>query len=153
VSKSDRQTEGQLSERPLAELIREVIDADLSGAIRLSHGPAKVVVYFEKGQVHFATSNVRAHRLRRVLKRTTTVALDSFPSLMSDEEFVALVRGELRAEPPTLVRIHSQCLTGDVFGSVKCDCGPQLQAAMRLIADEGCGVIVYQQQEGRGIGS
>jgi GTP cyclohydrolase II len=75
-----------------------------------------------------------------------------YRSLTSDEEFVALVRGELRAEHPTLVRIHSQCLTGDVFGSVKCDCGRQLHAAMRLIADEGCGVIVYQQQEGRGIG-
>jgi 3,4-dihydroxy 2-butanone 4-phosphate synthase/GTP cyclohydrolase II len=75
-----------------------------------------------------------------------------YRSLTSDEEFVALVRGELRADRLTLVRIHSQCLTGDVFGSVKCDCGQQLQAAMRLIADEGCGVIVYQQQEGRGIG-
>jgi 3,4-dihydroxy 2-butanone 4-phosphate synthase/GTP cyclohydrolase II len=75
-----------------------------------------------------------------------------YRSLTSDEEFVALVRGELRAERPTLVRIHSQCLTGDVFGSVKCDCGRQLRAAMRLIAGEGSGVIVYQQQEGRGIG-
>jgi len=75
-----------------------------------------------------------------------------YRSLTSDEEFVALVRGELRADRPTLVRIHSQCLTGDAFGSVKCDCGGQLRAAMRLIADEGSGVIVYQQQEGRGIG-
>lgn len=75
-----------------------------------------------------------------------------YRSLTSDEEFVALARGELRADRPTLARIHSQCLTGDVFGSVKCDCGRQLQAAMRLIAEEGCGVIVYQQQEGRGIG-
>ena len=75
-----------------------------------------------------------------------------YRSLTSDEEFVVLVRGELRADRPTLTRIHSQCLTGDVFGSVKCDCGRQLHTAMRLIADEGCGVIVYQQQEGRGIG-
>lgn len=75
-----------------------------------------------------------------------------YRSLTSDEEFVALARGELRADRPALARIHSQCLTGDVFGSVKCDCGRQLQAAMRLIAEEGCGVIVYQQQEGRGIG-
>lgn len=78
--------------------------------------------------------------------------ISGYRSLTSGEEFVALVRGELRAERPTLVRIHSQCLTGDVFGSVKCDCGRQLQAALRLIAAEGCGVIVYQQQEGRGIG-
>ena len=51
-----------------------------------------------------------------------------------------------------LVRIHSQCLTGDVFGSIKCDCGQQFEAAVKLIAEEGCGAIVYQQQEGRGIG-
>jgi 3,4-dihydroxy 2-butanone 4-phosphate synthase/GTP cyclohydrolase II len=53
---------------------------------------------------------------------------------------------------PTLVRIHSQCLTGDVFGSIKCDCGPQLNKAMEMIEKEGRGAIVYQQQEGRGIG-
>jgi len=75
-----------------------------------------------------------------------------YRSLNSNEEFVALARGELRGDRPTLVRIHSQCLTGDVFGSVKCDCGRQLRAAMELIASEGCGAIVYQQQEGRGIG-
>lgn len=75
-----------------------------------------------------------------------------YRSLTSDEEFVALARGQLQADCPTLVRIHSQCMTGDVFGSLKCDCGQQLDAAMRLIADEGYGVIVYQLQEGRGIG-
>ena len=72
--------------------------------------------------------------------------------LTSDEEFVVLVSGELRADRPTLVRIHWQWMAGDVFGSVKCDYGRQLHAAMRLIADEGCGVIVYRQQEGRGGG-
>src|ERR671917_176299 len=75
-----------------------------------------------------------------------------YRSLNSDEEFVALARGELRGDRPTLVRIHSQCMTGDVFGSVKCDCGRQLRAAMELIASEGRGCVVYQQQEGRGIG-
>jgi 3,4-dihydroxy 2-butanone 4-phosphate synthase/GTP cyclohydrolase II len=75
-----------------------------------------------------------------------------FRSLNSAEEFVALVKGELRPDVPSLVRIHSQCLTGDVFGSVKCDCGRQLQAAMKLIEQEGHGLIVYQLQEGRGIG-
>jgi 3,4-dihydroxy 2-butanone 4-phosphate synthase/GTP cyclohydrolase II len=63
-----------------------------------------------------------------------------------------LARGELQEDCPTLVRIHSQCMTGDVFGSLKCDCGRQLDAAMELIASEGKGVIIYQQQEGRGIG-
>jgi 3,4-dihydroxy 2-butanone 4-phosphate synthase/GTP cyclohydrolase II len=75
-----------------------------------------------------------------------------YRSLLSDEEFVALYKGEMRREIPTLVRIHSQCLTGDVFGSTKCDCGPQLHQTMQMIEREGRGAIVYQQQEGRGIG-
>jgi 3,4-dihydroxy 2-butanone 4-phosphate synthase/GTP cyclohydrolase II len=75
-----------------------------------------------------------------------------FRSLDSAEEFVALVKGDLRTDRASLVRIHSQCMTGDVFGSVKCDCGRQLEAAMKLIEQEGHGAIVYQQQEGRGIG-
>ena len=75
-----------------------------------------------------------------------------YRSLISDEEFVVLFKGEMRREVPTLVRIHSQCLTGDVFGSTKCDCGPQLHRTMQLIQEEGCGAVVYQQQEGRGIG-
>lgn len=75
-----------------------------------------------------------------------------YRSLTSSEEFVALTYGQVLPEKPTPARIHSQCLTGDVFGSTKCDCGQQLQAAMKLIAAEGCGAIVYQQQEGRGIG-
>ncbi len=75
-----------------------------------------------------------------------------YRSMTSDEEFVVLYMGEMDPEVPTLVRIHSQCLTGDVFGSVKCDCGPQLHKAMDMIRAEGRGAIVYQQQEGRGIG-
>ena len=75
-----------------------------------------------------------------------------YRSLISQEEFVVLALGEMRTDQPTLVRIHSQCLTGDVFGSLKCDCGQQLRAAMELIAREKRGAIVYQQQEGRGIG-
>jgi 3,4-dihydroxy 2-butanone 4-phosphate synthase/GTP cyclohydrolase II len=75
-----------------------------------------------------------------------------YRSLVSDEEYVVLFKGELRREIPTLVRIHSQCLTGDVFGSTKCDCGPQLHRTMQLIQQEGLGAVVYQQQEGRGIG-
>jgi 3,4-dihydroxy 2-butanone 4-phosphate synthase/GTP cyclohydrolase II len=75
-----------------------------------------------------------------------------YRSLISNEEFVVLYKGDLRSDIPTLVRIHSQCLTGDVFGSIKCDCGPQLHLAMEMIEAEGRGAIVYQQQEGRGIG-
>jgi len=75
-----------------------------------------------------------------------------YRSLESDEEFVVLYKGDLRPEIPTLVRIHSQCLTGDVFASTKCDCGPQLHRTMQMIEEAGRGAVVYQQQEGRGIG-
>jgi curved DNA-binding protein CbpA len=101
VSKSDRQTEGQLAEHPLAELIREVVDARLSGALRLSNGPAKVVVYFEKGEVLFATSNLRAHRLGEVFKRNGTAEkeIDELPPHNSDEELgkILLEKGAITA--------------------------------------------------------
>jgi len=75
-----------------------------------------------------------------------------YRSQTSNEEFVVLYKGKMQKDFPTLVRIHSQCLTGDVFGSIKCDCGLQLTKAMELIEEAGRGAIVYQQQEGRGIG-
>ncbi len=65
---------------------------------------------------------------------------------------VALVHGEVAGKENVLVRVHSECLTGDVFGSLRCDCGPQLRQAMRQIVEEGCGVLLYMRQEGRGIG-
>ena len=67
------------------------------------------------------------------------------------EEAVAVVMGDIHSTPP-LVRIHSQCLTGDVFGSLRCDCRAQLEMALQLIAEAGAGVLLYEQQEGRGIG-
>ena len=67
------------------------------------------------------------------------------------EELVALVMGDIHAAPP-LVRIHSQCLTGDVFASLRCDCRLQLELALTKIAEEGAGILLYEQQEGRGIG-
>jgi GTP cyclohydrolase II len=67
------------------------------------------------------------------------------------EDAVALVMGDVRTSSP-LVRIHSQCLTGDVFGSLRCDCRQQLELALAMIAERGAGVLVYEQQEGRGIG-
>jgi 3,4-dihydroxy 2-butanone 4-phosphate synthase/GTP cyclohydrolase II len=75
-----------------------------------------------------------------------------YRSLTSDEEFVVLAMGDLNGDDPALARIHSQCLTGDAFGSTKCDCGQQLRSTMKLIAAEGRGALIYQQQEGRGIG-
>ncbi|MBL4901740.1 MAG: bifunctional 3,4-dihydroxy-2-butanone-4-phosphate synthase/GTP cyclohydrolase II [Desulfocapsa sp.] len=67
-------------------------------------------------------------------------------------EHLALVKGEINPEKKVLVRVHSECLTGDVFGSARCDCGDQLHAAMRMIDQEGTGIVLYMRQEGRGIG-
>lgn len=67
-------------------------------------------------------------------------------------DHVALTMGDMTGPDPVLMRVHSECLTGDAFGSLRCDCGPQLDAAMKAIADKGWGVILYLRQEGRGIG-
>jgi len=78
--------------------------------------------------------------------------IHAFHYELEDLTHVALVMGDPQPDEPVLVRVHSQCLTGDVFGSTRCDCGPQLQEAMERIAKEGKGVILYLRQEGRGIG-
>ena len=75
-----------------------------------------------------------------------------YKSLLDDKHHLALVMGHPAGQPSTLVRVHSECLTGDVFGSLRCDCGLQLRASMQLVAAEGHGVILYMRQEGRGIG-
>lgn len=76
----------------------------------------------------------------------------AYRSIVDPDEHVALVMGDVSDGEPTLVRVHSQCVTGDVFQSMRCDCGEQLEKAMQLIGEEGRGVIVYMRQEGRGIG-
>jgi 3,4-dihydroxy 2-butanone 4-phosphate synthase/GTP cyclohydrolase II len=75
-----------------------------------------------------------------------------YRSSVDGQHHLALVRGEVAGKKNVLVRVHSECLTGDVFGSRRCDCGPQLNQAMRQIAAAGRGVLVYMRQEGRGIG-
>ncbi len=76
----------------------------------------------------------------------------TFRNVLIDQIHIALVKGEIDPAVPTLVRVHSQCLTGDVFGSYRCDCGEQLKKAMEMIEKEGRGVLLYLYQEGRGIG-
>ncbi|HKQ37414.1 MAG TPA: bifunctional 3,4-dihydroxy-2-butanone-4-phosphate synthase/GTP cyclohydrolase II [Verrucomicrobiae bacterium] len=75
-----------------------------------------------------------------------------YRSSIDGQHHLALVKGNVSGKPNVLVRVHSECLTGDVFGSLRCDCGPQLHQAMSQVAEEGQGVIVYMRQEGRGIG-
>jgi 3,4-dihydroxy 2-butanone 4-phosphate synthase/GTP cyclohydrolase II len=78
--------------------------------------------------------------------------LHLYRSLTDQQHHLALVKGDVAGRDKVLVRVHSECLTGDVFGSRRCDCGPQLHQAMRQVAQEGRGVILYMRQEGRGIG-
>lgn len=81
-----------------------------------------------------------------------TFKLYAYKSLTDNKEHLALVKGDVTAQESVLVRVHSECLTGDVFGSLRCDCNAQLIAAMQRIEQEGCGVVLYMRQEGRGIG-
>jgi 3,4-dihydroxy 2-butanone 4-phosphate synthase / GTP cyclohydrolase II len=76
----------------------------------------------------------------------------AYRSIVDSDEHVVLVKGDITGESPVLVRVHSECLTGDVFGSLRCDCGEQLNLAMQMIAAEGRGILLYMRQEGRGIG-
>ncbi|WIF96159.1 bifunctional 3,4-dihydroxy-2-butanone-4-phosphate synthase/GTP cyclohydrolase II [Caminicella sporogenes] len=75
-----------------------------------------------------------------------------YEELLTSNHHVALVKGNISGNEPVLVRVHSECLTGDAFGSMKCDCGKQLTAALKMIEEEGKGVLLYMRQEGRGIG-
>jgi 3,4-dihydroxy 2-butanone 4-phosphate synthase/GTP cyclohydrolase II len=103
------------------------------------------------------------YRMQRekLVQRTVTTTLPTaygefvvhlYHSDTDSKEHIALVKGEISPETPTLVRVHSECLTGDVFGSLRCDCHDQLIAAMQMVEKEGVGVVLYMRQEGRGIG-
>ncbi len=78
--------------------------------------------------------------------------LVAYANTLNNDQHVALIMGDVSGDEPVLVRVHSECLTGDVFGSLRCDCGAQLRQAMAMVASEGRGVILYMRQEGRGIG-
>jgi len=75
-----------------------------------------------------------------------------FKSELDDKEHIAIIKGNIKDKEDVLVRVHSQCITGDIFGSLRCDCGEQLAAALQMIEDEGQGLVLYMRQEGRGIG-
>jgi len=97
----------------------------------------------------------------KIVKRLVTTPLPTeygnfmlhlYSSVYDEQHHVAIVKGEITPDEPALVRVHSQCLTGDIFGSRRCDCGEQLRQALRMIEKEGRGVVLYMRQEGRGIG-
>ena len=115
------------------------------------------------GMRMISVRNLIEHRMKRekLVRRVASTRLPSrygdfhvhlYKSETDQKEHVAVVKGELNPESPTLVRVHSECLTGDVFGSLRCDCNEQLMASLQMIEKEGKGVVIYMRQEGRGIG-
>ncbi len=142
-----------------AGVICEILNADGSMARR----PELEGFSAEHGLTFITVAQLVAHRLQterlvhRVAEARLPTELGEFTVIayrndVDKAEHLALVKGDVAGESNVLVRMHSKCLTGDVFGSQRCDCGPQLEAAMALVAREGRGVIVYLDQEGRGIG-
>jgi len=125
--------------------------------------PDLALVAREHGLLMITVSDLISYRLRHetLVRKIASPRLPTaygdfrihaYRSDVTEDENVALVMGEINPEEPVLVRVHSQCLTGDIFGSARCDCGPQLAAALEHIAREGKGVLLYLLQEGRGIG-
>lgn len=117
----------------------------------------------EHGLKMITTKDLAEYRLKQeaLVEEVTSTILPThsgefravvFKNLLNDQTHIALVKGEILEDEPTLVRVHSQCLTGDVFGSYRCDCGEQLKKSMEMIEQEGKGVLLYLYQEGRGIG-
>ncbi len=117
----------------------------------------------EHGLKMITTKDLAEYRLQRetLVEEVVTTILPTefgdfksvvFRNVLIDQIHIALVKGDINPDVPTLVRVHSQCLTGDVFGSFRCDCGDQLKKSMQMISEEGHGVLLYLYQEGRGIG-
>jgi 3,4-dihydroxy 2-butanone 4-phosphate synthase/GTP cyclohydrolase II len=159
------QTEGSVDMARLAGLkpaavICEIMNDDGSMA-RL---PQLKKFAREHGLKICTIADLVAYRLKHesLVRRVTDVVLPTtyggdfraiaFENDVDKMEHLALVKGEINGDEPILVRVHSECLTGDVFGSCRCDCADQLHAAMAMIAKEGKGILVYMRQEGRGIG-
>lgn len=142
-----------------AGVICEILQADGSAARR----PQLEAFAAEHNLTFVTIAELVAYRLKKeqLVHRAAEARLPTdfgefrvvaYTNDVDRAQHVALIMGEIEGKPNVLVRMHSKCLTGDVFGSQRCDCGPQLDAAMRKIAAEGQGAIVYLDQEGRGIG-
>jgi 3,4-dihydroxy 2-butanone 4-phosphate synthase/GTP cyclohydrolase II len=142
-----------------AGVICEILNPDGTMARR----PELEVFAGEHGLTMVTVAQLVAYRLQteRLVRRVAEARLPTpygeftviaYANEVDDAEHLALVCGEIDGREDVLVRMHSKCLTGDVFGSARCDCGPQLHEAMRVVAGEGQGAIVYLDQEGRGIG-
>jgi 3,4-dihydroxy 2-butanone 4-phosphate synthase/GTP cyclohydrolase II len=149
----------ELAGFPPVGVICEILDSDGTMARR-----PQLEEFAEKHDLRFITvAQLVSYRLTktRIIERVAEASLPTefgdfrviaYQSVLDGREHLALVKGDLTTKANVLVRMHSECMTGDVFASKRCDCGEQLVAAMRRIEDEGLGAIVYLRQEGRGIG-
>ncbi len=139
--------------RPVAALaaIRLARIAGLLPAFFIDGMGAAVTITPDAIRAYTAAPLTLATRARLPVEGAEQAEIVAFRAADTSDEHVALLIGQPDGRPP-LVRLHSECLTGDVFGSLKCDCGPQLHAAIRAIAAEGWGIVLYLRQEGRGIG-
>jgi 3,4-dihydroxy 2-butanone 4-phosphate synthase/GTP cyclohydrolase II len=151
----------RLAGLPEAGFLCEIVSADKTTMARL---PELIEFAREHGLLIVSIADLVRHRRRqeKLVRRVSSARIPTahgeftgivFESVLDGEQHLALVRGELTGRDNVLVRVHSECLTGDVFGSLRCDCGPQLDAALRRIAEEDLGAVVYLRgHEGRGIG-
>ncbi len=159
------QTEGSVDLARLAGLypagvICEIMNEDGT----MARVPELMQFAKEHGLKIVTVKDLIEYRMRKetLVKRVAEVKLPTsyggefraiaYENIVDDNVHLALVKGEISPDEPTLVRVHSECLTGDVFGSCRCDCGDQLHTAMRIVEKAGKGVILYMRQEGRGIG-
>jgi 3,4-dihydroxy 2-butanone 4-phosphate synthase / GTP cyclohydrolase II len=159
------QTEGSVDLARLAGLkpaavICEIMDDD--GTMSRMPSLEKFSEKFEIGIVTVADLLAYRRRNESFVRRAATTTIPTlygkefkviaFENDLDGLLHIALVKGDIDPERAVLVRVHSECMTGDIFGSLRCDCGDQLHKAMEMIEEEGCGVILYMRQEGRGIG-
>jgi 3,4-dihydroxy 2-butanone 4-phosphate synthase/GTP cyclohydrolase II len=158
------QTEGSVDLARLAGLKPAGVICEIMNDDGTMARMPELMKFGKKHDIKIATvADIIAYRMRNesFVKKAAETVLPTpygefkavaFVNDIDDYEHLALIKGDIDPEEPTLVRVHSQCLTGDVFGSYRCDCGPQLEEAMEMVQKEGRGVILYMQQEGRGIG-
>jgi 3,4-dihydroxy 2-butanone 4-phosphate synthase/GTP cyclohydrolase II len=158
------QTEGSVDLARLAGLKPAAVICEIMNDDGTMARMADLEEFSEKHQMKIATvADIIAYRMRTesfVYQAAETVLPTpygkfkafAFCNEIDDHEHLALVKGDISPEKEVLVRVHSECLTGDVFGSYRCDCGEQLEKAMDMVQEEGLGVILYLHQEGRGIG-
>ena len=159
------QTEGSVDISRLAGMTPAGVICEIMNADGTMARMPDLEIFAQKHDLKIATiADLVAYRLREdlLIKREAVARIPTehagefkavvYTNSVDSHEHLALVKGDIENADKVLVRVHSECLTGDVFGSSRCDCGSQLTAAMKMIEEAGCGVVLYMRQEGRGIG-